>query len=104
MSAQIIAASATELLEQIGSYAGLACTLGLAVMALLYFSQAREVRRLREWAGREPERAAELAQRVQSDPQRRVVAQPLQPATPAAAQQQATAALYAGVGATPPGA
>ncbi|MDP1846374.1 MAG: hypothetical protein Q8K79_01170, partial [Solirubrobacteraceae bacterium] len=103
MSATVIAASAADLVEQIGSYAGLACMLGLAVMALLYFSQAREVRRLREWAGREPERAAELAQRVQADPQRRVVAQPIGPATPAAQQQQATAALYASVGATPPG-
>ncbi|HEV2058764.1 MAG TPA: hypothetical protein VGR11_05365, partial [Solirubrobacteraceae bacterium] len=90
MSAAIIAASAATLVEQIGSYAGLAAMLGLGIMALLYFAQAREVRRLREWAGREPERAAELAQRVQGDPQRRVVAQPLQPSTPAA-QQQATA-------------
>ena len=102
MSALIVAATGSALVEQIGSYAGLACMLGLAVMALLYFSQAREVRRLREWAGREPERAAELAQRVQADPQRRVVAQPIQPTTPAAQQQQATAALYASVGATPP--
>jgi hypothetical protein len=31
----------------------------LAVLALLYFSQARDVRRLREWAGRAPERAGE---------------------------------------------
>jgi len=103
VSALILAATGSALVEQIGSYAGLAAMLGLAVMALLYFSQAREVRRLREWAGREPERAAELAQRVKDDPQRRVVAAPLQPATPAAAQQQATAALYASVGATPPG-
>lgn len=103
MSAGVIAASAGALVEQVGAYAGLAAMLGLGVMALLYFAQAREVRRLREWAGREPERAAELAQRVQGDPQRRVVAQPLQPST-AAAQQQATAALYASVGATPPGA
>jgi hypothetical protein len=103
VSALIAAASGGALIEQIGSYAGLASMLGLAVMALLYFSQAREVRRLREWAGREPERAAELAQRVQADPQRRVVAQPMAPATPAAQQQQATAALYASVGATPPG-
>jgi len=102
VSALIVAASGSALVEQIGAYAGLASTLALAVLALLYFSQAREVRRLREWAGREPERAVELAQRVQTDPQRRVVAQPMQPATPAA-QQQATAALYASVGATPPG-
>ncbi|MEA2194387.1 MAG: hypothetical protein QOG42_821, partial [Solirubrobacteraceae bacterium] len=106
MSAWILAASAGGLVEQIGSYAGYACVLGLGIMALLYFSQAREVKRLREWAGREPERAAEIGQSVQraaAEPQRRVVAQPLQPATPAAQQQQATAALYASVGAPPPG-
>jgi hypothetical protein len=33
----------------------------LAVLALLYFSQARDVRRLREWAGRAPERASETS-------------------------------------------
>src|SRR5689334_11482945 len=32
---------------------------------MLYFSQARDVRRLREWAGREPERAAEVELRAQ---------------------------------------
>ena len=102
MSALISAVSAGSLVEQIGSYAGIGSVIGLGIMALLYFSQAREVRRLREWAGREPERAAELAQRVQSEPQRRVVAQPVAPVTPAA-QVSATAALYASVGATPPG-
>ena len=102
MSALISAVSAGSLIEQIGSYAGIGSVIGLGIMALLYFSQAREVRRLREWAGREPERAAELAQRVQAEPQRRVVAQPLAPVTPAA-QVSATAALYASVGATPPG-
>ena len=43
--------------EKIGAYAGLAAIPGLAILALLYFSQARELRRLREWAGRAPERA-----------------------------------------------
>ena len=102
MSALISAVSAGSLVEQIGSYAGIGSVIGLGIMALLYFSQAREVRRLREWAGREPERAAELAQRVQAEPQRRVGAQPLAAVTPAA-QVSATAALYASVGATPPG-
>jgi len=102
VSALISAVSAGSLVEQIGSYAGIGSVIGLGIMALLYFSQAREVRRLREWAGREPERAAELAQRVQAEPQRRVVAQPLAPVTPAA-QVAATAALYASVGAIPPG-
>jgi hypothetical protein len=101
VSAWVLAVSAGDLVEQIGAYAGYASIIGLGIMALLYFTQAREVKRLREWAGREPERAAELAQRVQAVPTGRVVAQPLQPST-AAAQQQATAALYASVGATPP--
>jgi len=48
-----------KLLEQIGSFAGLAAFIGLAVFALLSFSQARDLRRLREWAGSAPERDAE---------------------------------------------
>jgi len=39
-----------ELLKDIGAYVGLAAFLGLAVLALLYFAQARDVRRLRESA------------------------------------------------------
>lgn len=48
-----------HLIERVGAYAGLAAFLGLAVLALLYFSQGRDVRRLREWAGRAPERIGE---------------------------------------------
>jgi hypothetical protein len=51
-----------DLIESVGSYVGLASFLGLAILALLYFSQARDVRRLRDWAGRAPERAAEIEQ------------------------------------------
>ncbi len=50
-----------DLLERLGSFAGLAAFFGLALLALLYFSQARDVRRLREWAGRAPERVGEPA-------------------------------------------
>jgi LytR cell envelope-related transcriptional attenuator len=46
-----------ELIERVGAYVGIAAFFGLAILALLYFSQARDVRRLREWAGRAPERA-----------------------------------------------
>jgi hypothetical protein len=49
-----------DLVERVGAYVGLAAFLGLAILALLYFSQARDVRRLREWAGRAPERAADV--------------------------------------------
>jgi hypothetical protein len=50
--------------EKYGVYVGIAAFFGLAVLSLLYFSQARELKRLREWAGRAPERARELEQRV----------------------------------------
>jgi LytR cell envelope-related transcriptional attenuator len=50
-----------DLIERVGAYVGIAAFFGLAILALLYFSQARDVRRLREWAGRAPERAGELA-------------------------------------------
>ena len=66
-----------ELVERVGSYVGLAAFLGLAILALLYFSQARDVRRLREWAGRAPERAIEAGQQGER-------ATEVAPATPAA--------------------
>ena len=50
-----------DLLERIGPYLGIAAFLGLAILAFLIIQQAREVRRLREWAGRAPERADEAA-------------------------------------------
>src|SRR5947207_1142760 len=102
-------------LETIGALAGLAAVPGLAVLSLLYFGQAREVRRLREWAGRAPERAADLEARVTADAQRRVQTPPAPaprpataPATPAgkgngvaatAPGQPATAAAQAAAGA-----
>jgi hypothetical protein len=47
-----------HVVEQIGSLAGFAAVAGFAILSALYFSQARDVKRLREWAGRAPERAA----------------------------------------------
>jgi len=92
----------SDKLQTLGAYAGFAAILGLAVLSLLYFGQARELRRLREWAGRAPERAAELQERVQADAaaaaeaQKRVVAQPIRPA--------AAAPVTAAAAATTPGA
>jgi hypothetical protein len=48
-----------DLIEDIGPILGIVAFLGFAILALLIVLQAREVRRLREWAGRAPERAAE---------------------------------------------
>ena len=58
-----------ELIREVGAIAGLAAFFGLAVLALLYFSQARDVRRLRENAeflveGEAPPAERELAEPV----------------------------------------
>jgi hypothetical protein len=47
-----------HVIEQIGAFAGLAAFFGFALLALLAFSQGRDLRRLREWAGSAPERDA----------------------------------------------
>src|SRR4051794_2578885 len=101
----ILAISVSDKIEQYGAYAGFASVLGLAVLSLLYFAQAREVKRLREWAGSSPERAADLQDRVQADAQRRAAAVPQAPQArhlpghPATGPQQpATAAGQAGQG------
>ena len=52
--------------ERIGSFAGLASFLGLAVFALLLFAHGRDIRRLRDWAGSAPEREAERMDQTQS--------------------------------------
>jgi LytR cell envelope-related transcriptional attenuator len=57
-----------DLIERVGSYVGMAAFLGLAILALLYFSQARDVRRLRDWAGRAPERAVDVERTVTQEP------------------------------------
>jgi LytR cell envelope-related transcriptional attenuator len=55
-----------DFIESIGPLLGMAAFLGLAILAFLLFQQARDVRRLREWAGRAPERAREAAEAVQA--------------------------------------
>lgn len=60
----LLAFSLQDQVEKYGAYVGLAAFIGLAVLSLLYFAQARELKRLRDWAGRAPERAAELQARV----------------------------------------
>src|SRR5213083_1943299 len=53
-------------LKTIGPVLGLVAFVGLSVLAFLLFQQARDIRRLREWAGRAPERAKEAAEAVQA--------------------------------------
>ena len=50
-------------LEEIGALLGFIAFAGLAVLVFLTFQQARHIRRLRDWAGRAPERAAAEAAR-----------------------------------------
>lgn len=54
-------------LEEIGALLGFAAFAGLAVLVFLTFQQARHIRRLRDWAGRAPERAAAEIARVEGD-------------------------------------
>src|SRR3954468_8791100 len=83
----------SDLIEKGGAYAGIAAFFGLAVLAVLYFANARELKRLREWAGRAPERAQELEERVmaQAEEARRVRAQPQAPPATAAGAGAAAA-------------
>ena len=64
MSFSLLALSLSSTFTQIGAIAAFAALLGIAILSLLVFSQAREIKRLREWAGRAPERAADIEQRV----------------------------------------
>ena len=84
----ILAFSLQDQVEKYGTYVGLAAFLGLAVLSLLYFAQARELKRLRDWAGRAPERAQELEARVVAQAEealREAESGAVGPAVPAAA-------------------
>src|SRR5829696_9799150 len=82
------ALSFQDQVEKYGAYVGIAAFFGLALLSVLYFSQARELKRLREWAGRAPERARELEQRVVAQATatvaRRAPAMPAAPGKPTA--------------------
>jgi LytR cell envelope-related transcriptional attenuator len=72
MIALPLALSLSSSFTEVGAIAAFAALLGIAILSLLAFSQAREIKRLREWAGRAPERAAEIEQRVSADAAARV--------------------------------
>ena len=50
----------TDVIQTVGAYAGLVALLAVGVLSFLVFSQARDIRRLRDWAGGAPERDAEV--------------------------------------------
>ncbi|MGC2372655.1 MAG: hypothetical protein WA484_02155, partial [Solirubrobacteraceae bacterium] len=68
----LLALSLSSSVTDVGAIAAFVALLGIAILSLLVFSQAREIKRLREWAGRAPERAAEVEQRVSTDAAARV--------------------------------
>src|SRR3954453_1725677 len=84
---QLLAFSLQDQVEKYGAYIGIAAFFGLAVLTILYFAQARELRRLRDWAGHAPEGAQEMAARVGAEAQaaRRTPALPRPVPAPAAA-------------------
>src|SRR6185312_442672 len=97
MSISLLALSISTKFTQVGAIAAFAALLGIAILSLLVFSQAREIRRLRDWAGRAPERAAEAEQRVSQAAAARLQ----QPAAPQAVRPvPRTAPIHAR--ATPP--
>lgn len=69
-----------DLIDKFGAYAGFAAVLGLALLTLLYIAQARELKRLREWAGQMPERVGDLQGRLGGPP---APASPVAPVVPA---------------------
>lgn len=96
------ASSVAEIIETYGAYAGLAAVVGLGVLSLLYFAQAREVKRLREWAAAGDERDADLTRRIVAQASRaaaagggRVQAAPGKGQRPAAAAKAAPATVAA---------
>src|SRR5437764_13847230 len=104
----LLAFSLQSEIEKYGAYVGIASFFGLAILSLLYFAQAREVKRLRDWAGRAPERAAEEEARVAAEAQRRASAPvPVRApgaVTPAGNGSGTAAGAAAAAGRTPPGA
>ena len=66
-AASLLALSLSSSFTKIGAIAAFAALVGIAVLSLLVFAQARELKRLREWAGRAPERSAEQEQRVSAE-------------------------------------
>lgn len=105
MMATALALSLSSSFTKVGAIVAFAVLVGIAVMSLLFFSQARELKRLREWAEAEPERAAEREQRLSAAVALRIqrataqMARPVESARPAQAGAQPPAAQNAPVAA-----
>lgn len=91
--APVLALSLSGSLTKLSVIVSVAALVGVALMALLFFAQARELKRLREWAGRAPERAEEIARSFAASP--RPAAPAPRPAVPASAAAAAHRARVA---------
>src|SRR5882672_6905099 len=103
MLTSFAALSLSSQVEKFGAYAGFAAVVGLAVLSLLYFASARELKRLREWADRAPERVSDLEARV-GDLARQRASMPQPVGKAAAAKPGAKPATAAATAAAKPGA
>jgi hypothetical protein len=59
----VLAFSLQSDIKSIGAYAGFAAIIGLALLVLLYFAQAREVRRMSDWLEQQEDRLRNLPAR-----------------------------------------
>src|SRR4051794_7792099 len=94
----LLALSIQGQVEKYGAYVGIAAFFGLAILSLLYFAQAREVKRLREGAGRAPEGAREVEERATAQAEAARRQPPPQAARPAAKPIAAATAAGGGSG------
>lgn len=78
-----LAAGFASQFDTIGPYVGFGSLIAVIAMAVLVFSQGRELQRLREWAGTAPERLKALEERL--DREERPAAAPARPAVPGVA-------------------
>ncbi|WP_022930078.1 LytR C-terminal domain-containing protein [Patulibacter americanus] len=62
----LLAASFASKFDTIGPYVGFASLIAVVAMAILVFSQGRELQRLREWAGTSPERLEALEDEIRA--------------------------------------
>ncbi len=74
----LLAFSLQSDIKSIGAYAGFAAIIGLALLVLLYFAHAREMRRMSEWLEQQEERLRTMPARM---PQPRPLAATVTPAT-----------------------
>jgi LytR cell envelope-related transcriptional attenuator len=60
-----------DVVQEVGAAAGVAAVVGLALLSAVHFSLARDIKRLREWAGRASERSGRAVPRNEIIPRRR---------------------------------